>query len=722
MKENTKINLKCQFPIVDLGQVQYKHTKVRKASVPGYIALTYISRWPNRNATMAQCLAEAGISGDMTQIVCNEVFDFCFDSRLKILETNESHDTFKQRFLDMKIRDLNLTADGEKLFRDQYIPSGEKRVNRKQVFFNIAQDKYTLEHKNVAGESLLPAEKFQHDAETKVTESSVKDYLVSIATALGIEKEERITAVLDFDSTIKFINIDVVIEITPNGASFTSQDPAYVNFLTERYSSSELSSIIQNEVGRWLFVPDIALHLEDLDNYVRIIKVSDAGKLATRNCAKMVLGGRIKEGENKAWADLLLRCLPGFDAMSVEHDGSIHAFQAVRLEVNPVGMLGNTFEMDVLVETIVDDEKANEIYHDIVHLLVAQSINENGNLIKCMIAKGFVPNVQDFAWQKIIAASNDGEGIDIFVELCKLLAKEPKWKDPKNQIADKLLEQCTQGTTSENIISKAYTIRRFASQVGIEEKTIAQKLLDGMSQTITEDRKFDLLLGAKFSEKIALSLTNPIIPYIESVIAGKEIIADNSIARKFNSLAGKLSVLKNMLGIEDDPYEYIHKPITDVNSFKATEKSFVYEYGNLKSQYSIYASEQWKILDGFHKAIVDANNLLLLSEKPVTEYSRQDFENLANSDSNQCLVNLATRAEAELRRVLRKPAKDASPLATLLNEAKDNISKGDYEILDNLRALRNEQLHKAEMNGQNIDMKAAIDCVFRIVAINNKKK
>lgn len=722
MKENIKIKLNCEFPIVDLGNVEYKHTKVRKALVPGYIMLTYISKWPKKDATMAECLAEAGINGDMIDIFRDEVYKFCYGNELQILETDVSRDDFKDRFLSMKIGDFDITDIGEEMFRNQYVPSGYEEKGRKQLFYDIAKREYSIKQKTLSNNNIIANSKFSEDVENMLTEATIKDYLDSIPKELNLQDEERVTSVIWFDKNIKFFTQSVDIEISSNGASFTCNDITYVDFLTNRYSSDELSSMVKKEVGSLSFQPSVAMRLEDLDNYIQIFKSSDLNKLKNRNCAKIIFSSRLVNEENKTWVDFLSQCMPDYDAMSIELDGQIHVFQAVRLDVNPLGTLGNRFLMDVFVERQVEPKKYEDIYKKVVQVLIDEPIKDNSKLLKCIVSKGYITNVKDFAWNKIKAANDEAKMIDVFKELCDTLKGEDKWRALQKEVGDMLLEYCRQDLTIDNLSTKADLIRKFAGLMLIDDYEIASKLAEKLPQTTTLFQKCEALLKAKFSENIVLALANVIIPYTESVIYSNEISDDNSIARKFKTLAGSLIVLKNMLGIEDNPYEYVRREITEASNFKATVKSFVSDYETFKKAYRKYAEEQWKSLEPFYDAVVAANKLLLLNEKPSSQYTKEDFKYLANSDGNNCIEKLVKRAEIEFCKVWGIGQNEHPSLLELLEQSKTIISKDDYETLNHLRLMRNEQVHKDKLNAHKVDLPKTIDCVFRIIAMKPKNE
>ena len=726
------IKLQIDFPVVKLSGLAIKHSRVAKISLPKYMLILFIDSYSNYDGLLIDSLKEAGITGDMLDLFSDELYDLLLDNRRQYIEHLLSPDeisdalTFRKRFRTIQNGELQLTEKyGKRLLREQFILDGDMGVIRKDLFYNPVSHSYRLNLTGVGPSDIIRAKDFAFETNYP-NEDNIVDYLNSVRKDLKLQEQEEVVGVENIDASVLFQKNSINIILEDSGAAFVSDSPNHIEYLTRYYKSVWLEDMIKAKVGEWSFnVPEKEVnHTLESANIILPNQLSNA--IVTHNSIVISDGllpgintGKVNYMKIGPEASAILSEL-GLDGnLLIIKDKECKLYKAVRLSVTAIGENGLGFKISVLLEESIGEKEYERISNGLVTIL--KGLLRGGNLEEdIQIVKALtVMTGRDDLLVDLIDKSTDGkdvgEKVDIFLKLNQEFAKLEPWKILLFDHIRELEEEELSIISFDNLKYRIKDLKALEPFIKVPDKHILDCIVKNLPEGYDRIKLFKELEKTGLDEIEVLKICGFIPSYVQKLIDNEPITDDNVVAEKFKECGTHLSHLRNLVGIDNDPVDFTLKEIKNREDFQQRVKQLIGSYNKIESCYAELAPEGFARLKKYYGAIRAVSRLI--SDKPVSEYSKQDFIKLADTYPDVCIIRLHTRAEIELRKLLGLPESSSVPAKEMISTAleKGQISQEDSMMLSRLRQIRNKESHQGDNKEENsIDWPAWIDVVMKL--------
>lgn len=730
-----RLKIKMPFPIIDLGCVIYKHSKVKKISLPGYMLLVYISNgYRTGHHTMGECLSEAGIDSQMMDIFSKELFDLINTHHMVVCsEEIELRSELLQKMPTLPMKSLILTNEGHKLFRDQYIYDGEIDTKRQQLYYCPVERMFKTEAKLIKNSS-FPVNAFDKQ-KSHPNKDNVEDFLNSIKeTFLKLEKQELVIEVEDIvNKEIAYKAKEITIDITPDGADFVCEDGRYLEFLTENFKPEWLNNILIAQYGDCAISQVPVVPLNNIGTFNRLIKMNEIEEINHE-------GLRYLFGENKLAVkithsksllfpergiEVCRSIAPTCDIITVNDSGNMFSYEPIFLEIKPNGIKGITFHMPFIVERCLQEKTKRIIlskFKEAIHALMHQqdTIEE---VVWLYNQIGDKSTIDSFVNAQLQRCKTLEEKSDVLLWVNSKMQGVKNWGDIFAPMADDFIDQAICNVTLENMMSKMDIVREVAKTHNVSPSTLIDRMIKNMPADVSVEALYNKLLEMEVPNDKILFYANIIPTYLNKIIENRtaDITDSHKIASTFLRMGNHLADLRKYIGIEDDPTNFQPKEIGNVGVFKGLAGNFIREVKDIEKKYSSYAKKEFGQLLQFYNVVVEINGRI--GEKSVIGFTKDDFIILADTNPSKCLSNLVTRMEIELRKLLNVPSDTMIKVKKLLDKAKERalISETDFGRLNVMREKRNDLLHNDKFNANSGELYTWIDSVFNIAKANNQE-
>ena len=734
------ITLQMPFPIIDFGRPVYKHTKVTKLSVLGYILLVYIKRGDG-DRILADNIAEAGIRGEMTELFGDELFELVF--RRKMVEyvgpKLENYNDYRRLLIQHQTKEFRLTHLGERLFRDQFVSDGDMKTNRIELCYNPAEKTFffpnirkELRTENIA--DLLGTSSFEVDP-PEVTSESAVEFLNSVKeSVLKLEKQEMVTEILDLfpGFQVRPRLQELKIDINSYGAAFLCDKPVYLEYLTNQYKSEWIDYILTAETGKLEINQIKTIPIGDIEALERIVFPKKIHKVhKDKNIYHLIWtdqilsNGNIKAESkdhlklNSEQSETLCRHIsPLCVGAALNEEGKLLAYESYRLEIPKKGIYGKTIHTDALVERTIKGEIRDRYISNLGGILREREWNQD-NLKEAIWLSSIdksIDYLNIFLETQFEKQTDFGKKIDMIKE-ARQLSDESLNEILKVQTEDiwKLLQ--IEGNL-ENLGPRIDLIKDLSILLNVDIDVMLTTMISNLKEPYSTDKLLQILLDAEIvSDVRAFELTDAVSSYVKRIVNRDPIEGSHGLAMWAIRMQKSLVSLCDMIGIQGDPITYFPRKIENPIEYKHFLEILVMEYRDFKKTYrSLSAKEDADLLESYYTAIVDFNQKRA-GEKDIDKYSQEDFMLLAHSSPEDCVARLQQRLELLLREKLGFDDDDRTSMNTMLKIAfnKNIVSNEEHECLKNLKEVRNKLVHSAKADMTGMDLDEAIEIVFALI-------
>ena len=143
-------------------------------------------------------------------------------------------------FGEIKVNEVELTAKGQKLFREGAIPTGLEKEKAKDIYFSPVTRKFDVQYNMPISPlaSCFLGEEFLDCVEIDI--SGLEDYLNANTTKVGLKAEERMTSFATDEPQKMNVRTEenITLNIYPSYIEFTFASSAEKVFFDKYYSSA----------------------------------------------------------------------------------------------------------------------------------------------------------------------------------------------------------------------------------------------------------------------------------------------------------------------------------------------------------------------------------------------------------------------------------------------------------------------------------------------------
>lgn len=721
----------CPFPLL-IYKTSVKYNEVRKASGIAYILLDLIQKENESNDKISDVLLKFGIPTNLHYIFGQEIANLM---SIDILSSHFDPSYFAKPtyFKQIIIGDVELTLKGKKMFQDGAIPTGAEKVKVKDIYYSPVTRKFDVESKvpyMTLGSSFLGDDFMDH---VNVDISGMEDYINANGTKIGLKAEERVVS-FECEEPQKMHTRKeegMTIIIRPSGVEFkfdTTDENAFFNkYYTSRLMTDGLLAKNKykfvNEKKDIVEVPTVSIN--ELTNITNVYIPDDAQKQASRSCkfffSKNRLGVKGVDTSMKLGVDdstILLNDL-NLNAEFALLDKSCLKFYSPLNVSMPCEQLGDTFEMQLLVERTADEDvlknillKLYDIYHNETFsaeigkaiLFIVESLKDSSYFEK-------------YSTNQLSKYNSVDEQIDLLLKMNSSFKGNSDWNEYFKTIGSNLVTNSIKEIRLDNMIYKNTVLTPLKNEL----KIVAHDYIKMFSEPVLsedQDLVYQALETAGFETNQILGVVNVVKTYMDKILNDESISADTSLADKFRTVSSNLWNLNDMLGIES------YSEYTLNEDFNVDE--FFNAYSTLKTatksieKYSKFAQDKYNNMNKYLEIYEPIHELLAIEREAsshpdkITKKYIDDY--ISKGRFKNAICELSVKLQYDLRELLK--ADDKTEAFELINMAEQEklIDSKKCSSLHKLRKIRNGFQHpeKEQIQYTKADIEEWIDIVFEI--------
>lgn len=721
----------CPFPLL-IYKTSVKYNEVRKASGIAYILLDLIQKESKSNDKISDVLLKFGIPTNLHYIFGQEIANLMSTDILSS-HFDPSYFAKPTYFKQITIGDVELTTKGKKMFQDGAIPTGAEKVKVKDIYYSPVTRKFDVESKvpyMTLGSSFLGDDFMDH---VNVDISGMEDYINANGTKIGLKAEERVVS-FECEEPQKMHTRKeegMTIIIRPSGVEFkfdTTDENAFFNkYYTSRLMTDGLLAKNKykfvNEKKDIVEVPTVSIN--ELTNITNVYIPDDAQKQASRPCkfffSKNRLGVKGVDTSMKLGVDDSTTLLNGLNSnaeFALLDKSSLKYYSPLNV-VMPCEQLGDTFDMQLLVERTADEEvlksvllRLYDIYHDETFsaeigkaiLFIVESLKDSSYFEK-------------YSTNQLSKYNSVDEQIDLLLKMNSSFKNNADWNEYFKILGSNLITNSINEIRLDNMIYKNTILTPLKNELKIGAQDYVKMFAEPVLSE-DQDLVFQALETAGFETNQILGVVNVVETYMDKILNDESISADTSLADKFRTVSSNLWNLNDMLGIESYS-EYTLKEDFNVDDFFNT-------YSTLKTviksieKYSKFAHDKYNNMNKYLEIYEPIHELLAIEREAsshpdkITKKYIDDY--ISKGRFKNAICELSVKLQYDLRELLK--ADDKTEAFELINMAKQEklIDSKKCSSLHKLRKIRNGFQHPEKEQIQYI--KAEIeewrDIIFEI--------
>lgn len=721
----------CPFPLL-IYKTSVKYNEVRKASGIAYIILDLIQKESESNDKISDVLLKFGIPANLHYIFGQEIANLMSTDILSS-HFDPSYFAKPTYFKQITIGDIELTPKGKKMFQDGAIPTGAEKVKVKDIYYSPVTRKFDVESKvpyMTLGSSFLGDYFMDH---INVDISGMEDYINANRTKIGLKAEERVVS-FECEEPQKMHTRKeegMTIIIRPSGVEFkfdTTDENAFFNkYYTSRLMTDGLLAKNKykfvNEKKDIVEVPTVSIN--ELTNIINVYIPDDAQKQASRPCkfffSKNRLGVKGVDTSMKLGVDDSTTLLNGLNSnaeFALLDKSSLKYYSPLNV-VMPCEQLGDTFEMQLLVERTADEEvlksvllKLYDIYHDETFsaeigkaiLFIVELLKDSSYFEK-------------YSTNQLSKYYSVDEQIDLLLKMNSSFQTNADWNEYFKVLGSNLVTNSINEIRLDNMIYKNTILTPLKNElkIGAQDyvKMFAEPVL-GEDQNLV----YQALETAGFETNQILGVVNVVETYMDKILNDESISADTSLADKFRTVSSNLWNLNDMLGIESYS-EYTLKENFNVDEFFNAYSTLKTAIKSIK-KYSKFARDKYnntnkylEIYEPIHELLAIEREASLHPDKITKKYI-DDY--ISKGRFKNAICELSVKLQYDLRELLK--ADDKTEAFELINMAEQEklIDNKKCSLLHKLRKIRNGLQHpeKEQIQYTKADIEEWRDIVFEI--------
>lgn len=721
----------CPFPLL-IYKTSVKYNEVRKASGIAYIILDLIQKESKSNDKISDVLLKFGIPANLHYIFGQEIANLMSTDILSS-HFDPSYFAKPTYFKQITIGDVELTPKGKKMFQDGAIPTGAEKVKVKDIYYSPVTRKFDVESKvpyMTLGSSFLGDDFMDH---VNVDISGMEDYINANRTKIGLKAEERVVS-FECEEPQKMHTRKeegMTIIIRPSGVEFkfdTTDENAFFNkYYTSRLMTDGLLAKNKykfvNEKKDIVEVPTVSIN--ELTNIINVYIPDDAQKQASRPCkfffSKNRLGVKGVDTSMKLGVDDSTTLLNGLNSnaeFALLDKSSLKYYSPLNV-VMPCEQLGDTFEMQLLVERTADEEvlksvllKLYDIYHDETFsaeigkaiLFIVELLKDSSYFEK-------------YSTNQLSKYYSVDEQIDLLLKMNSSFQTNADWNEYFKVLGSNLVTNSINEIRLDNMIYKNTILTPLKNElkIGAQDyvKMFAEPVL-GEDQNLV----YQALETAGFETNQILGVVNVVETYMDKILNDESISADTSLADKFRTVSSNLWNLNDMLGIESYS-EYTLKENFNVDEFFNAYSTLKTAIKSIK-KYSKFARDKYNNMNKYLEIYEPIHELLAIEREAslhpdkITKKYIDDY--ISKGRFKNAICELSVKLQYDLRELLK--ADDKTEAFELINMAEQEklIDNKKCSLLHKLRKIRNGLQHpeKEQIQYTKADIEEWRDIVFEI--------
>ena len=657
------------FPLL-IYKTNITYNEVRKASGIAYILLDLMQKSKSEER-ICDVLRKFGIPSELHYIFGKEIASL-LETGIVQSRYNASVFTTAKYFKEVKMSEVELTAKGRKMFQEGAIPTGQEKTKSANIFFNPVTRKFDVECK--ASYSTLAScflgESFLEEREVKLDLSGMEDYIRANQTRLGLKAEERLVSFNTEEPQKMQTRKEegLTISIRPSGVEFTFDTSDEKAFFDKYYSSAIMTECMRYK-NSYKFLDenkaliDVAtVALSSLQNVTMVHLPVDAQKQAGRPC-KIFLGkgrlpveernGVIRLGEQES--SIFLDWMDTNAEFALLDSSAMHYYNAVNVQM-PCERFNDTFELQLLVENIANEEQYREVVNAIFKLYCKKDFDvESGKAILFVVdALKDESYFKEFADIKLNGVKSVDEKIGVLLKLNAEFSKNNSWKAYFDEMAEQFFAQSVDEVRLDNMIYKNTVLTPLKKAVGLSNIDYVQRFANGVKKKEPSELVYQALEAAGFETSEILSVANVVEGYMQKIVLGEDISVDNSLAGKFQNVKVNLWKLNGMLGIESVS-AYTLKDDYNVDEFFNAYSTLQTSYKSIE-KYKQYAAKEYAQVKQFMDIYEPIHDILSIertaSSHPdrITKKYINDY--LAHGKYKEAICDLVVKLQYDLRELL----------------------------------------------------------------------
>lgn len=704
-----QIKTSCPFPLL-LYKTSVKYNEVRKASGIAYILLDLIQKTATSSEKMGEVLLKFGIPKELHYIFGKEIANLIGTEILQSVYP-ATHFLNPNYFSEIMVKDISLTAKGRKMFTEGAIPTGAEKTKTKDIYFSPVTRKFDVESK-VAYMPLAACylgEEFLDKVDIDI--SGLEDYINANTTKIGLKAEERMVSYETEEPKKLHVRKEdgMTIVIRPSGVEFSFGTSDETAFFYKYYSSALMTEGLLmknnykfvNALKEIVSVPTVSI--TELDKAVNVHLPSDVQKQATRPCKVFLNKGRlgVERSDNVIKIDdktsgIFLDWIDENAEFALVDNSAIHYYNALNVSM-PCVKFGDTFEMQLLVESVASAEQYSELVKAIFEVVKNRPFDSESGRTVLFVVDGLKDTdlFGEYVEAKLSALKTADDKIELLMKMNAIFNKNAEWKAYFETFAKDMFEASVEEIRLDNMIYKTTVLSPIKEALGMTEIDYITNFTKHITKDEDRDLVYQALETAGFETNVILGVVNVIEKYMQSVIIGQNILSETSLASKFQNVRINLWKLNDMLGIESVS-EYTLKDDYNVDEFFNAYSTLQTSYKGIE-KYKQYAAKEYAQVKQFMDIYEPIHDILSIertaSSHPdrITKKYINDY--LAHGKYKEAICDLVVKLQYDLRELLSMG--DEASAHDLIEEARSQkmIDGKQASNLHKLRMCRNGFQH-----------------------------
>jgi len=703
-----KILTKCPFPLIKLN-AKIKYAEVQKPSGVGYIILVLIKDAKDRAEKLSDVLRRFGVPEDLHFIFGDEIEVLLSRQILKLARNNNYQ---REYFEEYTIGSFNFTDNGERMFREGAIPTGEEKSKVTEVYYNPLTFEFAYKkpfaYVMTIDKSFCFPEKFMDKVETDF--SGLKSFIIENPKGAGLQQQERLLECVIAEREDLFTKIEdnFEVKIDKDGMEVAFRTAGATDFY-EKYFTPDMVEREFDAKKKFEFnIPAISVKgFEKFKNLstvylpeeynaqlmrpVKFVLTKENGKIAVRR------GGISTVFENsKTIESVATTVFPDWSFITIDAK-EMRYYTAARVTLTE-RVLDKPLSLNLLVEQVFGIEEKTRILKAIFgECMVSTFSTEYTNIVKAICElTGENKFIAQYTESKINDCKSLSEKAEVLLAINGIFSNFDEWQPLSTDYANEIFNSLIDDMTKENIALFTKTARTLGSIRSFDKDELLLRVVEKFGK-FGKIELFNIIIDAGFSENDALSQTNIVEIYIDNILAGERKMQKSVLSDSFEGLAHNLSDLKNNLGISSTS-RYAFRDGYDAGKFIDDFKAYISKLKGLQ-KYVGFAKEGFIELSKYEDIMQPVFDYIMIernvSTKPEQITEKYIIEKINSGDWNRAVSDMHIRLEWQLAKILKAPTEKA---IDLINKAKKEklITADTADILHELRKVRNKLLHPTD--------------------------
>lgn len=696
-----KLKTSIQFPFFKLNEL-VSYSEVKKPSGVAYMLLVLINESKDKHANLANVLSNFGVPQSLHYIFANTIGDL-INNEILILESNDYFDY--NLFNSYSIGEFIFTSKGEKIFKEESIPTGITKEAKISIYYNIALNKLSL-----SMESSLDAKPLMENAITEEfinkfnCKKNIEDFInMNKGTKIPIyengkntetvliKKEEIITNVDELDKKNWTGKYDCTLILDGESLAFDFDDKELQSFFDENYTSEMVNKAISFK-NKFKFKSSYAeglnLSMFDANKITNIIIPKELDDILKQKGQMLVTKGNYISNNY-----YVVKSEYGIDKLSkscefIIIDQADNKFAYIPGIYNFKSKLG-IISIPLVLKLKVTSDEIKEALNPYVSTLNNYSEENFRALVKITsISKDY-----DLAYKILDGyVSKDIESNIVLLNEMKPIAMLnanvlSKYKEIVSINYDSYLKTVNEDNL-ETVLKITNSIPKL---LNISTETILDKIFESLGKVKDKIKVFETLVEKGFDKETLIFYVNP----VEEVLSTKNA-TEKSLVDLLN-YDNCLTKLKSLTKIEYfNNYSFNEEGINKVEfkKFYSTVKSLQNSINYLRTRNTNLFNNYDGFMNIFETINDDFNMLNSALANPKNIKSELIEKKIVSGDYQFVFVNLS----AKLETILKNKYKLNGKLSDMLSAARKigAIERETIADLHSFRENRNAYIHPEE--------------------------